>query len=191
MYGDRLFSFPFKLNDTTRMFFLRAAETESPQTAADMRAIVTGPELETLAITRLSANPFYNAQLRTTCVATQLEGGHAVNALPQMARATVNRRVLPGEPIAKVEATLKRVLADDQISITLFGMPGQSPPFALHGEVMAAIGQLSAEFWPGVPAPEAQTARICAMPTYLPTAIRVSPTMWTISARTERTSACL
>jgi len=146
------FGFPFKLSDTTRMFFLRAAETESPQTAADMRAIVAGrPELETLAITRLSANPFYNAQLRTTCVATQLEGGHAVNALPQMARATVNCRVLPGEPIAEVEATLKRVLADDRISITQLGMPGQSPPSALHGEVMAAIERLSAEFWPGVP----------------------------------------
>jgi acetylornithine deacetylase/succinyl-diaminopimelate desuccinylase-like protein len=75
------FSFPLKLSDTTRAFFLRAADAETPQVAADMRAIAGGrPELSALAITRLSANPFYNAQLRTTCVATQLEGGHAVNA---------------------------------------------------------------------------------------------------------------
>jgi acetylornithine deacetylase/succinyl-diaminopimelate desuccinylase-like protein len=146
------FSFPYKLNDTTRTFFLRAAEAESAQVADDMRAIAAGrPDPKALAITRLSANPFYNAQLRTTCVATQIEGGHAVNALPQTARATVNCRVLPGEPIAEVEATLKRVLADDQISVTQFGIPVLSTPSALHGEVMAAIEKLSAEFWPGAP----------------------------------------
>ena len=146
------FSFPFKLNDTTRTFFLRAAEAESAQVAADMRAIAAGRvEPGALAITRLSASPFYNAQLRTTYVTTQIEGGHAVNALPQTARATVNCRVLPGEPIAEVEATLKRVLADDQISITPFGMPVSSTPSELHGEVMAAIEKLSAEFWPGAP----------------------------------------
>jgi acetylornithine deacetylase/succinyl-diaminopimelate desuccinylase-like protein len=88
------FNFPFKLNDTTRTFFLRAADAENAQVAADMRAIAAGRvEPAALAITRLSANPFYNAQLRTTCVATQVEGGHAVNALPQTARATVNCRV--------------------------------------------------------------------------------------------------
>ncbi len=146
------FDFPLKLSDTTRTFFLRAAEAESAQVADDMRAIAAGrPDPKALAITRLSANPFYNAQLRTTCVATQIDGGHAVNALPQTARATVNCRVLPGEPIAEVEATLKRVLADDRISITQLGLPVPSPPSALHGEVMAAIETLSAEFWPGAP----------------------------------------
>ena len=146
------FDFPYKLNDTTRTFFLRAAEAESAQVADDMRAIATGrSDPKALAITRLSANPFYNAQLRTTCVATQIEGGHAVNALPQTARATVNCRVLPGEPIAEVEATLKRVLADDKISIAPLGLPGMSPPSELNGEVMAAIEKLSAGFWPGAP----------------------------------------
>jgi acetylornithine deacetylase/succinyl-diaminopimelate desuccinylase-like protein len=146
------FNFPFKLNDTTRAFFLRAAEAESSQVAADMRAIVAGTtEPAALAVTRLSANPFYNAQLRTTCTTTLVEGGHAVNALPQTARATLNCRVLPGEPIVEVGATLKRVLADDQISVTQWGFPVLSTPSALHGEVMAAIEKLSAEFWPGVP----------------------------------------
>jgi acetylornithine deacetylase/succinyl-diaminopimelate desuccinylase-like protein len=146
------FNFPLKLNDTTRAFFLRSAETESAQVAADMRAIVAGAaEPAALAITRLSANPLYNAQLRTTCATTLVEGGHAVNALPQTARATVNCRVLLGESISEVEATLNRVLADDQISVTQWGIPVLSTASALHGEVIAAIEELSAEFWPGVP----------------------------------------
>jgi acetylornithine deacetylase/succinyl-diaminopimelate desuccinylase-like protein len=146
------FSFPFKLNEITRNFFSRAAELENAHTAADMRAIAGGrPDLDALSMTRLSMNPVYNAQLRTTCVATQIEGGHAVNALPQRASATINCRVLPGEPIAEVYATLKRVLADDAVTITPFGGPVLSTPSALQGEVMAAIEALSAEFWPGIP----------------------------------------
>jgi len=146
------FSFPFKLNETTRAFFSRAAEAENPQTAADMRAIAAGrPDLDALSITRLSANPVYNAQLRTTCVATQIQGGHAVNALPQRASATVNCRVLPGEPIDEVSATLRRVLADDGISVTPFGWPVLSTPSPLHQEIMGAIEKLTAEFWPGIP----------------------------------------
>jgi acetylornithine deacetylase/succinyl-diaminopimelate desuccinylase-like protein len=146
------FSFPFKLNEITRTFFLRAAEAENPQTAADMRAIASGRlDLEALSITRLSANPIYNAQLRTTCVATEIQGGHAVNALPQQASATVNCRVLPGEPTAEVLATLKRVLADDGISVTSLGGSVLSTPSPLHGEIMGAIEKLTSEFWPGTP----------------------------------------
>src|SRR5262249_54494212 len=90
------FSFPLKLNETTRGFFERLAETEDTQTAADIRAILAGrPDPAALSAVRLSGNPVYNAQLRTTCVATMLDGGHAGNALPQAARATVNCRILP------------------------------------------------------------------------------------------------
>jgi acetylornithine deacetylase/succinyl-diaminopimelate desuccinylase-like protein len=146
------FTFPVKLNETTRAFFARAADVESPQTAADMRAIASGsPDLDALTSRRLSANPFYNAQLRTTCIATQIQGGHAVNALPQQASATVNCRVLPGEPVPEVEATLRRVLADDGISVTPFGGPVFSTPSPLHQEIMQAIEKLTAEFWPGIP----------------------------------------
>ena len=117
-----------------------------------MRAIAAGrPEVDVLSVTRLSANPIYNAQLRTTCVATQIQGGHAVNALPQRANATVNCRVLPGEPIDEVFATLRRVLADDGISVTPFGWPVLSTPSPLHQEIMGAIEKLTAEFWPGIP----------------------------------------
>ena len=93
------FSFPVNLNATTRGYFARAAELESPQTAADIRSVLSASP-DPAALARLSANPAYNAQLRTTCVATMLAGGHAVNALPQTARALINCRIMPGEKTA-------------------------------------------------------------------------------------------
>jgi acetylornithine deacetylase/succinyl-diaminopimelate desuccinylase-like protein len=144
------FAFPIKLNETTRTFFERAAAFESPQVAADIRSIVSGaPDME--ALSRLSANPVYNAQLRTTCVATMLEGGHALNALPQVARSTVHCRILPGEPVEDVKATLIRVLADPQISVSQMGEPVLSAPSPLNAEIMGAITKVAAEFWPGTP----------------------------------------
>jgi len=142
------FDFPMKLNETTRVYLERAAQFENDSTAADMRALL-GERPDPAAVERLSANAGFNAQLRTTCVATLLEGGHAVNALPQMARAKVNCRVLPGEPVDEVKATLVRVLADDQIAVTQIGQPVVSPPSPLNKDIMAAIGKLSGEFWPG------------------------------------------
>jgi len=146
------FNFPFKLNETTRAYFERTADFEGDQTAADIRSVISGrPDPASLSLVRLSANPAYNAQLRTTCVATMLEAGHAYNALPQLARASVNCRIMPGDPVEEVKATLVRVLADDQISVTQIGEPVLSAPSALHEEIMGTIGKLSAEFWPGVP----------------------------------------
>jgi acetylornithine deacetylase/succinyl-diaminopimelate desuccinylase-like protein len=146
------FTFPFKLNETTRAFFERAAALEGEQTSADMKAIISGkPDLAALSLVRLSVNPMYNAQLRTTCVATMLEGGHAINALPQLAAAGVNCRVLPGESIEELSATLVRVLADEQITVTQTHAAVLSAPSALHEEIMGAIEALTAEFWPGIP----------------------------------------
>src|SRR5262249_4281453 len=138
------FSFPFKLNETTRAYFERTADLEGEQVAADIKSVISGrPDPSSLSLVRLSANPVYNAQLRTTCVATLLEGGNAYNALPQVARATINCRVMPGEPVDEVKATLVRVLADDQIAVTQIGEPVLSAPSALHEEIMGAIGKLS------------------------------------------------
>jgi acetylornithine deacetylase/succinyl-diaminopimelate desuccinylase-like protein len=143
------FSFPLNLNDTTRAYFNRAAEFEGDQTAADMRAVLSDkPDPAAMSFVRLAANPVYNAQLRTTCVATMLQGGHAVNALPQLASAKVNCRIMPGEPVEEVKATLERVLADDQITVTQLEQPVLSAPSALHEEIMGAIEKLSREFWP-------------------------------------------
>jgi acetylornithine deacetylase/succinyl-diaminopimelate desuccinylase-like protein len=144
------FSFPLKLNETTRAYFARIAQFEGEQTAADIRALLSDkPDPAALSFVRLAANPAYNAELRTTCVATMLEGGQAINALPQLASAKVNCRVMPGEPVDEVRATLERVLADDQITITELDPPVVSAPSALNEEVMGSIEKLSQQFWPG------------------------------------------
>jgi acetylornithine deacetylase/succinyl-diaminopimelate desuccinylase-like protein len=144
------FAFPLKLNETTRRYFERTAEIESEQVAADIRSVISGtPDVTTLS--RLSGYPFYNAQLRTTCVATLLEAGHAYNALPQAARSTVNCRIMPGEPVDEVKATLVRVLADPQISVSQIGQPVLSAPSPLNEVIMGTITKIAAEFWPGTP----------------------------------------
>jgi acetylornithine deacetylase/succinyl-diaminopimelate desuccinylase-like protein len=144
------FNFPLRLNDTTRAWFERSAQFENEQTAADMRAVMSDkPDPAAMSFVRLANNPVYNAQLRTTCVATMLQGGHAINALPQSATAKVNCRVMPGEPIEDVKATLEKVLADDQIRVTQIDAPVLSAPSELHEEIMGAIAKLSGEFFPG------------------------------------------
>jgi acetylornithine deacetylase/succinyl-diaminopimelate desuccinylase-like protein len=143
------FRFPMNLNETTRAYFERTAQFEGEQTAADIRAALSDkPDPASLSFVRLAANPVYNAQLRTTCVATMLEGGHAVNALPQLATAKVNCRIMPGEPVEGVKATLEKVLDDDQIKVTQIDRGVLSAPSALHEEIMGAIEKLSKEFWP-------------------------------------------
>jgi acetylornithine deacetylase/succinyl-diaminopimelate desuccinylase-like protein len=144
------FDFPMKLNDTTRAWLGTAAAQETAQTGADMRSAASAKP-DPAAVARLSSMPAYNAQLRTTCVATMLEGGHAENALPQMARATVNCRVLPGESVDEVQKTLVRVLDDPQISITPTWIHVASQPSALNPEIFDAVQRLTSEMWPGTP----------------------------------------
>jgi len=167
------FDFPFKLNETTRGYFERLAAIAAPQLAADLRAIVA-PNPDAAAVQRVSTFVNYNAVMRTTCVATMLEGGHAVNALPQTARATVNCRVLPGESFDEVRATLIRVLEDDRITVTQTSTPVPSPPSPLNPELLRVIERLSAEFWPGISvvptmlaaATDGSTLRNAGIPTY-------------------------
>src|SRR3954471_24146115 len=144
------YEFPVKLNETTRLWFERSAAMESAQNAADMRALA-GDRADAAAIARLSADPGFNAQMRTTCTATLLQGGHAPNALPQLARANVNCRVLPGESIEELEKTLKHVLADDEIKLIRAYEPTASAPSPLRPEIVQPIEKLTAQFWPGIP----------------------------------------
>src|SRR5579859_892037 len=144
------YEFPVKLNETTRLWFERSAAMESPQNAADMRALAAGTA-DAAALERLSANPSFNAQMRTTCVATMLQGGHAPNALPQLARANVNCRVLPGESIVELEITLAQVLADYDIKVTRAYEPTTSQPSPLNPEILQPIEKLTARFWPRIP----------------------------------------
>jgi len=144
------FDFPIKLNETTSTWLKEAAGFEDKQIGADMIAVASGHP-DPAAVARLSAMPPYNAQLRTTCVATLLEGGHADNALPERAQATINCRVLPGESIDEVQKTLVRVVNDEQISITPTWTHVQSAPSPLNPEILGAIKQVTAQFWPGIP----------------------------------------
>jgi acetylornithine deacetylase/succinyl-diaminopimelate desuccinylase-like protein len=144
------FDFPAKLNPVTRSFFERMSQLETGQVAADMKAITRDPP-DPQALARLSQNPGYNTLVRTTCVATMLDAGHATNALPQRARAVVNCRILPGESVPEVQKTLVRVLADDKIKIAPDGEPVLSPAPPLNAEVMKPVEQINAQMWPGVP----------------------------------------
>jgi acetylornithine deacetylase/succinyl-diaminopimelate desuccinylase-like protein len=139
------------LNDATRGYFDATAKTAAPEIAADMRAVLKDPQDEA-AVERLWAvNPGWNGMLRTTCVATEISGGHAPNALPQHARANVNCRILPGVPIAAVQAEIKSVLGDEKISVAAIGDPGlQSSPPPLTARIMDPVRKVAAGLWPGV-----------------------------------------
>ena len=144
------YDFPVMLNDGTRAWYERSAQFESGQRAADMRAGAQNPP-DPGAVARLSVDPYHNALLRTTCAATQIEGGHARNALPQVARATVNCRILPNHPRADVEKTLKEVINNDQISVKLLLKAWESPPSPLHPDLFGVAEKLTQAMWPGVP----------------------------------------
>ncbi len=167
------FQFPMHLDEITRTYFERTAALETGQLSDDMRAITRVPPDEA-AVARLSENPYYNALMRTTCVPTLLAGGHAENALPQMARATVNCRVLPRESPETVEQTLIRILADPQIHVTPIAPPKPSPPSPLTPEIMAPIEKITDAMWPHVPAVPTMTTgatdglylRNAGIPTY-------------------------
>jgi acetylornithine deacetylase/succinyl-diaminopimelate desuccinylase-like protein len=144
------FAFPVNLNEVTRTYFDKMAAIEQGQAAADFKALArTAPDAA--AVSRVSAVPLYNAMLRTTCVATMVDAGHAPNALPQRAVANVNCRILPGEDPEAVRQTLVRVIENPRITITPVGAARPSPPSPLTAEIMQAITRVTEEMWPGVP----------------------------------------
>jgi acetylornithine deacetylase/succinyl-diaminopimelate desuccinylase-like protein len=145
------YEFPFRLTDTTRAFFDKVSQIETGQVSADMKAILREtPDTEAMA--RLAmVSPFYNSSVRTTCVATMINGGHAQNALPQRAGAVVNCRILPGETPDETQKTLARVMADDAIKISQIGEATISPLPPLNPALMAAVEELTANMWPGTP----------------------------------------
>ncbi len=144
---------PVHLNEVTRAYFTRLAgviQSENPKQAAAMRAIVANPN-DAAAAAVLSADPRYNSQLRTSCVSTMLEGGHATNALPQRARANINCRILPDETPEQVRAILERVVGDTGVKVTFQGNATNSPPSPLTPALMSEIERVTKEMWPGIP----------------------------------------
>ncbi|MEN6335799.1 MAG: M20/M25/M40 family metallo-hydrolase [Phycisphaerales bacterium] len=145
------FEFPFRFNETTRGYFEGLAKVENEPLADDMRAVAKNPPDLDAARRLAAASPYYNAILRTTCVATRVEGGHADNALPQSAQAIVNCRVFPGDSLEFVRDAITGALADPEIRVTALGMGRPIPASPLLPEVMEPIRKLSSEMWPGVP----------------------------------------
>ncbi len=147
-------TFDARLTPVTRAAFERLAPFETGAVAADLRtlaATASGRAPDDAAATRLAALPFYNARLRTTCVPTRVQGGHADNALPQLATALVNCRLLPGDSPDDVRRALERAIADDDVSIVATGKVDFGPDSPLLPELFQAVTAVTARLWPGVP----------------------------------------
>ena len=144
------FKFPVMLNATTRASFEKLADLEPGAQSDDMRAVAkTPPDLA--AAERLSESVQMNAQLRTTCVATLISGGHAENALPQRARSTIQCRMMPGDSAEHVQAALVTALADSKISVTMDAPPIVSPESEPTPQILRKAASVIHSMWPGVP----------------------------------------
>jgi acetylornithine deacetylase/succinyl-diaminopimelate desuccinylase-like protein len=166
------FGFPLKTNEVTSTYFRRMGEISTGPEKQDLLKVADGSQEAMQRVAALA--PAYNAVLRTTCVATMLEGGHAMNALPQLAAANVNCRVLPEDSPQYVEETLKRVFADDQVSAKVLGAPDRGPSSPLRPDVLEAATRVTSKMWPGVPvvpnmvmgATDGRMLRVAGIPTY-------------------------
>jgi len=154
------YSFPFELNEVTRTYFQNLAGQETNQTADDIRAILANPP-DMAAAARLSAEPSFNSNFRTTCVATRLLAGHANNALPQTAQANVNCRIFPGHSPEETRRQLIEVFGDPKLSVKYVSDSGQvsdtapdrkaiAPPAPIK-EVFEPLTRITQAIWPGVP----------------------------------------
>jgi len=167
------FQFPVHLTDTTRQYFERRAAIESGTIKSDMLGVAKSPP-DPAAIDGLSAVVETNILLRTTCVATQIEGGHAQNALPQRARATLQCRIIPGETQDSVRDTLARVLADPNIKISVITPATPSPESPISGNILPAVERVAHQIWPnvvilpqmGAGASDSKYTRVASMPSY-------------------------
>jgi len=144
------YEFPLMFNETTRLFFERSSTNETGQTRSDMLAVSKLPA-DTAAANRLAAaSPYYNALMRTTCVATMLSGGHAENALPQTARANINCRMHPDDTPENVMATLKAIVADSLVAVERVYLSVHAPASPLRKDVMSALEEVTGKMWPDV-----------------------------------------
>jgi acetylornithine deacetylase/succinyl-diaminopimelate desuccinylase-like protein len=142
------FSFPLKTNEVTAAYFLQMSKIETGPVKDDLAKVAAGSQEAMQKVA--AASPEWNATLRTTCVATQLEGGHAMNALPQLAAAMVNCRVLPEDSQDYVLASLKKVVNDDQVAINPILPVSSGPASPMRPDILAAVTETTQKTWPGV-----------------------------------------
>jgi acetylornithine deacetylase/succinyl-diaminopimelate desuccinylase-like protein len=151
--------FPFELNEVTRAELATRATLVEPQQTKDIRAILKTPP-DPAAMQRLSANPIYNATIRTTCVATMMSAGHAPNALPGRAQANINCRILPGHSQEEVRQDLIRIFADPTLTVDYVNNAGEvlgkgsdraaAPPPPLNEAVFKPLRETVHTMWPGL-----------------------------------------
>jgi acetylornithine deacetylase/succinyl-diaminopimelate desuccinylase-like protein len=142
--------FPVRLNEVMRAYLEASADLVDPEIGRAMRRLLVDPS-DAAAIAVLEKDAALNSRLRSTCVATLLEAGHASNALPQRATATVNCRILPDADPADIQRTLEQVANVPTLTITPRGNARNSPPSPLTDEVLGPIAFITEEMWPGVP----------------------------------------
>ncbi len=188
------YSFPVQLNEVTREYFERTAAIESPEMARAMRAIVKNPA-DSAAAAILSRDVRYNSVLRTTCVATRLAGGHADNALPQVATALVNCRIFPKVPGEDVRARLIAAIADTGIEVSPQSQPTPAAdPSPLTPEIMGPVTALTKSMFGDIPvipfmstgATDSKYLRAAGIPAYGVSGLFVEPTDLRIHGRDER-----
>jgi acetylornithine deacetylase/succinyl-diaminopimelate desuccinylase-like protein len=168
--GD--FGFPLKTNDVTSAYFEQMSKIETGPIKDELAKAASGSResMEHVA----AASPAWNSTLRTTCVATMLEGGHAINALPQLAAATVNCRVLPEDAPEYVLNTLQKVVADDQVSVKQLSEFSKAAASPMRPDLLKAVSDITTRMWPGVPtvpimvmgATDGRYLRAAGIPTY-------------------------
>ena len=144
------FGFPLNTNEVTAAYFQQMAKIETGAIKDDLAKAAGGSQkaMERVA----AASPAWNSTLRTTCVATMLEGGHAINALPQLAAATVNCRVLPEDSPEYVLSALQKVVADDQVTVKRLSDDfSKAPASPMRPDVLSAVTDITSRLWPGVP----------------------------------------
>jgi acetylornithine deacetylase/succinyl-diaminopimelate desuccinylase-like protein len=192
------YDFPPQFSDGNRAYFGGMAKIQAAKGNADiahaMEALVRDPG-DTKSIEMVAAaDPRWNAMLRTTCVATMLDAGHATNALPQRARANVNCRIFPGVEIETVRKKLEELVADAAVHVTTLELRGpSSPPPPLTPAIVGPLEKLAKEFWPGVPVvpmlqaggTDGQFLNAAGIPTYGIEAVFVGPDLGNIHGLNE------
>ena len=143
------FQFPVRFTDTTRAYFMATSEHADEQQRRDLLAALANPP-NPEAVQRVSETPIYNAMMHTTCVATMMDAGHAENALPQRARATIQCRLLPGDEVEQVRATLVQVLADPAIAVTVLNNPVVAPASPVQPAIMQSMQRVTDQMWKDV-----------------------------------------
>lgn len=144
------YEFPVQISDVTRAFFTETAALETPDMARAMRALVANPA-DKAAVAMVAGNEKYSSMLRTTCVATMLSGGHASNALPQLAEANVNCRLFPTETAPQVQAALQKVIGDTSVHVLIKSQRPSSPASTMTPEIAEPVRRITTELFGNIP----------------------------------------